>query len=297
VIHQLEVGHSTLNGFQESTSSNDFGLYLLGILKNSNTFISILIKNLTLTSPMHRIFSSLNVIFILVILTLIIFGIQTWVYPKYPNRVDGENQIIISREIAPLKIKRQTFTPQSVNEIVSQNLFRKERSEYQPPTSPKSTSQVAKITPKSSLPAPKLILKGVMLLSGTKIAILEGSHPVTKEGKVESIPIKRKGYYLGDRISGYKLSKISKREVILDNSEGQIIAVKLKSDMSTDEISKFKQNSTDLKDELSKSKQPKPKQPKPNTASTEPVVKQKPQPTPRISGSRLTPLPKHISGM
>ena len=292
MTHQLEVGHSTLKGFQESTSSNDFGLYLLGVFKNPNIFLSILIKNLTITSPMYRVFSSLNVIFILVILTLTIFGIQIWVDPKYPNRVDGENQITISREIAPLKIKRQTFTPQSVNEIVSQNLFRKERNEYQPPTSPKSTSQLAKITPKSNLPAPKLILKGVMLLSGTKIAILEGSHPVTKEGKVESIPIKRKGYYLGDKISGYKLSQISKREVILDNSVGQIITVKLKSDMSEDETLQFKENSTDLKDEISK-----PKQPKSNTASTEPMVKQKPQPAPRISGSRLTPLPKHISGM
>ncbi len=292
MAHQLEVGRPTLNGLQTSGTINNFGLNLLGILKNSNTFISILIKNLTLTSPMYRVFSSLNVIFLIAILTLTTFGIQTWFYPKYPNRVDGENQMIVSREITPLKIKRQTFTPQSVNEIVSQNLFRKERIEYQPPTSPKSTSQVAKITPKSNLPAPKLILKGVMILSGTKIAILEGTHPVTKEGKVESIPIKRKGYYLGDKISGYKVSKISKREVILDNSVGQVIAVKLKSDMSMDETSKFKQNSTDLEDKISKSKQP-----KSNTASTESVVKQKPQPTPRISGSRLTPLPKHISGM
>jgi hypothetical protein len=293
VTHQLEASHSTLNGFQESPSSNDFGLYLLGVFKNPNNFISILIKNLTFTSPMYRVFSSLNIIFILIILTSTIFAIQTWVYPKYPNRVDGKNQIIVSREIAPIKIKRQTFTPQSVNEIVSQNLFRKERIEYQPPTSPKSTSQIAKITPKSNLPAPKLILKGVMILSGTKIAILEGTHPVIKEGKVESTPIKRKGYYLGDKISGYKVSKISKREVILDNSVGQIIKVKLKSDMtSTDKISKPKQNSLALKKEISKSKQP-----KSNTASTEPIVKQKPQPAPRISGSRLTPLPKHISGM
>ena len=67
-----------------------------------------------------------------------------------------------------------------------------------------------------------------MLLGGTKIAILEGSHPVTIEGKVENTPIKRKGYHLGDKIGGYKISKISKREVMLDNSAGQIIAGKVK---------------------------------------------------------------------
>jgi hypothetical protein len=292
VTHQLEVGHPTINGFQTIGTSNDFGLHHLGVFKNPNDFIITFIKNLTFTSPMYRVFSSLNVIFILLILTLTTFAIRTWVYPKYPNRVDGENQIIVSRELAPLKIKRQSFTPQSVNEIVSQNLFRKERTEYQPPTSPKTTLKVAKITLKPDLPAPKLILKGVMLLSGTKIAILEGSHHVTREGKVESIPIKRKGYYLGDKISGYKVSKISKREVILDNSVGQIITIKLKSHMSKDEISKFEKNSGDLKDEISK-----PKQSKLNNLSTEPVVKQEPQQAPRISGSRLTPLPNHISGM
>ena len=283
VTHQLEVGQSTLNSFQTSTPRNDFGQYLLGLLINPNKFISLWVKNLTSISPVYRIFSSFNIIFILTILTLTTFGVRTWIYPKYPNRVDGENQVNSSRKISHLTIKRQTFAPQNVNEIVSKNLFRKERNEYQPPTSPKSTSQLAKITPESNLPAPKLILKGVMLLSGTKIAILEGSHPVTKEGKVESIPIKRKGYYLGDKISGYKISKISKREVILDNSAGQIIAVKLKRSVnSTDKIAK-------------------PKQRKSSITRTPPVTKKRPQPTPRISGSHLTPLPKtplskHISG-
>jgi len=122
-----------------------------------------------------------------------------------------------------------------------------------------------------------------ILLGGTKIAILEGSHPVTIEGKVENTPIKRKGYHLGDKIGGYKISKISKREVILDNSAGQIIAVKLKRSMnSTDKIAK-------------------PKQRKSSITRTRPVTKKRPQPTPRISGSHLTPLPKtplskHISG-
>ena len=283
MTHQLEVGQSTLNSFQASNPRNDFGQYLLGLLINPNKFISLWVKNLTSISPVYRIFSSLNIIFILAILTLTTFGIRTWIYPKYPNRVDGENQMSSSRKIASLKIKRQTITPQSVNEIVSKNLFRKERIEYQPPNSPQPTSQAAKVAPKPELPAPKLTLRGVMLLGGTKIAILEGSHPVTIEGKVENTPIKRKGYHLGDKIGGYKISKISKSEVMLDNSAGQIITVKLKrSKNSTDKIAK-------------------PKQRKSTITSTRPVTKKRPQPTPRISGSHLTPLPKtplskHISG-
>ena len=211
------------------------------------------------------------------------FGARSWMYPKYPSRVDGENQLNSSRKIEHLTIKRQTITPQSVNEIVSKNLFRKERIEYQPPNSPQPTSQASKVAPKPELPDPKLTLRGVMLLGGTKIAFLEGSHPVTIEGKVENTPIKRKGYHLGDKIGGYKISKISKREVMLDNSAGQIIAVKLKRSMdSTDKIAK-------------------PKQRKSSITSTRPVTKKRPQPTPRISGSHLTPrlktpLSKHISG-
>ena len=250
-------------------------------------------KNLTSINPVYRIFSCLNIIFILAILTLTTFGIRTWIYPKYPNRVDGENQMSSSREIAPLKIKRQTITPQSLNEIVSKNLFRKERIEYQPPNIPQPTSQEAKVALKPELPAPELTLKGVMLLSGTKIAIFEGSHPVRIEDKVENVPIKRKGYYIGDKISDYKISKISKKKVTLVSSTGQLITVKLKSSLSsTDEISKPEQKSMPIKDEISK-----PKQRKSSNTSTRPVTKKRPQPTPRISGSHLTPLPKSPFGI
>jgi len=101
-----------------------------------------------------------------------------------------------SREIAPLKIKRQTITPQSLNEIVSKNLFRKERIEYQPPNSPQPTSNTVTVAPKPELPAPKLTLRGVMLLGSTKIAILEGSHPVTIEGKLEIPQLRERGITL-----------------------------------------------------------------------------------------------------
>ena len=282
MTHQLEVGQSTLNGFRAIKPGDDFGRYLPEVLINPNKFISLWIKNLTYTSPVYKIFSSLNVIFILAILTLSAFGARSWIYPKYPSRVNIENQMDSSRKIEHLTIKRQTFTPQSVNEIVSKNLLRKERNEYQPPVSPQPIAQVAKVIPKPELPAPKLTLRGV-ILGGTKIAILEGSHPVTVEGEVENTPIKRKGYYLGDKIGGYKISKISKKEVMLDNSAGQIITIKLKRRMdSTDKIAK-------------------PKQRKSSITSTRPVTKKRPQPTPRISGSHLTPLPKtplskHISG-
>ena len=228
---------------------------------------------------MYRIFSSLNVIFILTILTLSVLGARSWMYPKYPSRVDGENQLNSSRKIEHLTIKRQTFTPQSVSEIVSKNLFRKERIEYIPPAPPQPISQVAKVAPRPTLPLPKLTLRGVMLLNGTKIAILEGSYPVSNGNKVEDTPIKRKGYYLGDQIGNYKIAQISKREVILNSSEGQIIAIRLKKSIT------------------SINEMPNRKQQKPKFTSTRPVTKKKPQPAPRVSGSSSPrPTRQHISG-
>ena len=275
MTHQLEVGQSTLNGFRGIKPGDDFGRYLPEVLTNPNKFISLWIKNLTYTSPVYKIFSSLNVILIFSILTLSAFGARSWIYPKYPSRVNIENQMDSSRKIEHLTIKRQTFTPQSVNEIVSKNLFRKERTEYIPPAPPQPISQVAKVAPRPTLPPPKLTLRGVMLLKGTKIAILEGSYPVAKENKVEDTPIKRKGYYLGDQIGSYKIAQISKREVILNSSAGQIIAVKLKRSITM----------------------PNRKQRKPKFTSTRPVTKKRPQPTPRISGSSSPrPTRQHISG-
>ena len=275
MTHQLEVGQSTLNGFRGIKPGDDFGRYLPEVLTNPNKFISLWIKNLTYTGPVYKIFSSLNVILIFAILTLSAFGARSWIYPKYPSRVNIENQMDSSRKIEHLKIKRQTFTPQSVNEIVSKNLFRKERTEYIPPAPPQPISQVAKVVPRPTLPPPKLTLRGVMLLKGTKIAILEGSYPVAKENKVEDTPIKRKGYYLGDQIGSYKIAQISKREVILNSSTGQIIAVKLKRSITM----------------------PNRKQRKPKFTSTRPVTKKRPQPTPRISGSSSPrPTRQHISG-
>ena len=272
MTHQLEVGRSTLNGFRGIKPGDDFGRYLPEVLTNPNKFISLWIKNLTYTGPVYKIFSSLNVILIFAILTLSAFGARSWIYPKYPSRVNIENQMDSSRKIEHLKIKRQTFTPQSVNEIVSKNLFRKERTEYIPPAPPQPISQVAKVAPRPTLPPPKLTLRGVMLLKGTKIAILEGSYPVAKENKVEDTPIKRKGYYLGDQIGSYKIAQISKREVILNSSGGQIIAVKLKRSITM----------------------PNRKQRKPKLTSTRPITKKRP--TPRISGSSSPQPIQHISG-
>ena len=48
-----------------------------------------------------------------------------------------------------------------------------------------------------------------------------------KNNKTEKNPIKRKGYYLGDRIGNYKIAQIKKRAVTLNTASGKLLTVKL----------------------------------------------------------------------
>jgi hypothetical protein len=278
VIHQLEVDNSTLNEFRIINPSDSFTRYLPGVLITPYRIIILCLKNLNSLSPVYRFFSSLNLIFILIILTLTWVSARSWIYPDYPNRVNGENQVNSNRKITHLTINRENLGSKRVAEVVSNNLFRKERSEYQPPVQPKPITQMTEGVSSLVLPPPNLTLRGVMLLSDTRIAILEGTYPIGKGDKFESIPIKRKGYYLGDQIGSYKIAQITKREVTLSNTTGQIFTVKIKKNI------------------LSANKTPKRKKRKPKFTSTQPVTKKRPQQTPRISGARMSPLPKHISG-
>ena len=61
--------------------------------------------------------------FVIAIITLSAVTARSWMHPKYPSKVDGENKKNSSRKVAHLGINRQIFSPQSVNQIVENNLF------------------------------------------------------------------------------------------------------------------------------------------------------------------------------
>ena len=234
---------------------------------------------------MYRILSSLNIILIITILTLSVFGIRTWVYPKYPNMVDTSNKVIFTQKLAPLEMRRQIAPTESVNKVVGNNLFREERVEYIPTNPEPDTTKTPNETPEDVLPPPELALRGVMILNGIKIAILEGTQSIKNEDEIESKNIKRKGYYLGDKIGDYKIAEIEKKEVKLNSSTGQTLSVKIL------------RQSTNMDKKTTKNKK-KPKllstQPKVNK-KTAPTIKKPVSPKHRISGA-TTRLPKHISG-
>ena len=235
---------------------------------------------------MYRILSSLNIILIITILTLLAFGIRTWVYPKYPNMVDTSNKVIFTQKLAPLEMRRQIAPTESVNKVVGNNLFREERVEYIPTNPEPDTTKTPNETPEDVLPPPELALRGVMILNGIKIAILEGTQSIKNEDEIESKNIKRKGYYLGDKIGDYKIVEIEKKEVKLNSSTGQTLSVKILRQLTN-------------MDKKTTKKKIKPKllstQPKVNK-KTASKIKKPVSPKHRISGATTTRLPKHISG-
>jgi hypothetical protein len=234
----------------------------------------------------YIILSSLNIILIITILALSAFGIRTWVYPKYPNMVDASNKVTSTQKLAPLVMRRQIPPTDSVNEVVGNNLFREERVEYISPNQEPDNKKTPNETPKDTLPPPELALRGVMILNGIKIAILEGTQSIKNEDKIESKSIKRKGYYLGDKIGDYKITEIEKREVKLNSSKGQTLSVKLLRQLINMDKKTIAKN---IKPKLL-SIQPKIK------TKTAPKIKKSASPEHRISGATTKRLPKHISG-
>ena len=275
-MNQSLANQLAKNEFQSNNLKKCLGQYLSKNWIKPFKFESLLTLNSSHTSPVFKVFNSLNIIFILTILALSVFGLHTWINPKYPDKIDSGNLAGTSRELAPLVIARQKQPPQSINEVVSKNLFRKERDEYIPPPSPPSNFKLAKTKKITTLPSPELNLRGVMLLNGTKIAILEGSYPVAHGDKTKKQTIKRKGYYLGDQIGNYKISQIEKKAVKLNSPSGEIFTVKLI--RRAPNINKI------------------PKKNAPKVISTRPSEKKILQPTQRISGALTAPEPRHISG-
>ncbi len=247
---------------------------------------------------MNRIFSVVNVVLIFLIGGLVTDLVTTWTHPKYPPRVDGTRVPAKSQPPFRATLNHPPYGPEIIAPVIQTNLFRKERTDYQP-----RPVQVARAAPKPSVPPPELKLKGVVLLNGTKIAILEGNYPVLgTDNSVKKKPIKRKGYSLGSHIGNYRLTEIDKSAVTLQNPVGNRVHLKLANRPPDQMI----QRKGDTLFQKSKSFNPKsivPDRPQktPPPVSAPPAQKPKSAPPARISGAATKPKnknlsPLHISG-
>ncbi|MFL2948102.1 MAG: hypothetical protein ACJZ44_02620, partial [Nitrospinales bacterium] len=124
-----------------------------------------------------------------------------------------------------LEVTRPNYNAKTVSQVIQANIFRKERREYIPPVL--STRPIAPTAGKTALPPPNLILKGILMLGGTKIAILQGSYWLNKANKPIQQKIKKKGYSIGQIVGSFELTEIDKTSVTLDNKKGLVVRLRL----------------------------------------------------------------------
>jgi hypothetical protein len=258
----------------------------------------------------NKFLPAINLIFFLIIAALITLSVRIWTNPPYPLRVDGESVVKSPKTLKNLAVTRAGYNSGTVSQVAKGNIFRKERREYIPP--PTARPVAAPVASKPALPPPNLVLKGVLMLGGTKIAILEGQYWVLQGNRPAQKKVKKKGYSLGQIVGDFKLTEIDKTSVTLDDQKGRVVRLRL-ANRSPEKVihregtSFYQKNkkydprkfaATPVKNRPIRTTTAKPK------ASPAPApTKSAPAPTFRISGAKTAapapapaPAPVHISG-
>ena len=130
------------------------------------------------------------------------------------------------KNLKKLKVNRLAYNAGTVSQVVKSNIFRKERKEYIPPP-PVARPVIPPVAKKPALPAPNLVLKGILMLGGTKIAILEGKYWTFQGSKKVQKKVKKKGYSLGQIVGDFELTEIDKTSVTLNDKNGRGVRLRL----------------------------------------------------------------------
>ena len=240
--------------------------------------------------PLNKFFPAINLVFVLTIALLITLSVRTWTHPPYPSRVDGSSLVGSPKNLQKLAVNKPGYSAGTVSQVVQSNVFRKERKQYIPPP--------------PALPPPNLVLKGVLMLGGTKIAILQGKYSTREGGKVIQKKVKKKGYSLGQIVGDFELIEIEKSSVTLDDKKGRKIRLRLATRPPNKVIHRegtlffHKNKKYDPRKFKATPVKNKPVRPKVTQPKTKPSSGQVPAPTPRfrISGAPTPPVRAHISG-
>ncbi|MFT4577371.1 MAG: hypothetical protein ACI9UO_000184 [Nitrospinales bacterium] len=177
--------------------------------------------------PVNKYFPAINLFFVLTIAVLATLSVKIWTHPTYPSRVDGASVVGSPKTLKNLAVSRVGYNAGTVSQVVKGNIFRKQRREYIPPPAVLARSVVAPVARKPALPPPTLILKGVLMLGGTKIAILEGKYWVFQGNQKTQKKVKKKGYSLGQIVGDFELIEIDKNSVTLDDKKGRVVQLRL----------------------------------------------------------------------
>ena len=234
--------------------------------------------------PLNKLFPAINLVFVLASALLVTMSVRTWTHPPYPSRVDGSSVVGSPKNLQKLAVNKPGYSAGTVSQVVQNNVFRKERRQYVPPPSARPAAP-----PKPTLPPPNLVLKGILMLGGTKIAILQGKYSTREGGRIIQKKVKKKGYSLGQIVGDFELIEIEKNSVTLDDKKGRKIRLRL----TTRPPDKVIHREGNLF--IHKNKKFDPKKFKATPVKTNPVKE-------RISGAtspppgRVPPVRVHISG-
>ena len=172
--------------------------------------------------PLNKLFPAINLLFVFASALLVTMSVRTWTHPPYPSRVDGSSVGGSPKNLQKLAVNKPGYSAGTVSQVVQNNVFRKERRQYVPPPSARPAAP-----PKPTLPPPSLVLKGILMLGGTKIAILQGKYSTREGGRIIQKKVKKKGYSLGQIVGDFELIEIEKNSVTLDDKKGRKIRLRL----------------------------------------------------------------------
>ena len=130
------------------------------------------------------------------------------------------------KNLKKLKVNRLAYNAGTVSQVVKSNIFRMERKENIPPP-PVARPVIPPVAKKPALPAPNLVLKGILMLGGTKIAILEGNYWTFQGNQKVKKKVKKKGYSLGQIVGDFELTEIDKTSVTLNDKNGRGVRLRL----------------------------------------------------------------------
>ena len=242
-----------------------------------------------LSLPVNKFFPAINLVFALTIGLLATLSVRIWTHPAYPFRVDGASVVKSPKTLKNLIVSRPGYNAGTVSQVAQVNIFRKERREYVLPPIAASLP-----TPKATLPQPNLVLKGVLILGGIKIAILEGKYWIIQGNQPVEKKVKKRGYSLGQIVGGFELTEIDKTSVVLDDNNGRVVRVKLTKRFPEKTIHR-EGTAFYQKNRKNDPRKVKPTKAKPKTKTT-PVFRVSGAETPAPVAGTPAPRPTHISG-
>ena len=175
--------------------------------------------------PVNKYLPAINLFFVLTIAVITTLSVKIWTHPTYPTRVDGASVVGSPKSLKKLTVSRLGGNAGTVSQVVQGNIFRRQRREYIPP--PTARPIVPSVASKPALPPPNLVLKGILMLGGTKIAILEGNYWTFQGNQKVKKKVKKRGYSLGQIVGDFELTEIDKTSVTLNDKNGRGVRLRL----------------------------------------------------------------------